>query len=312
MLVPLLMREVGSHALIARLPSLPFPRRPDNSVDPRKTILELLPSVNIGAAFHPFAVKKSGVPCQFAYHFQLFDLMSHRSSEAGWRVLGETRNANARPPLRRLDLLIASNGHRCGVELLVDGDEFDKHLREQAPTYQVQQELTSVLVLNFACSAEGSAAGADVLQVRVDRDANTLTPWSLGDDACTFVSLTAIRTLAEDSTEAHEFADATSTEMSFPSRSGVATALPLTIATVAGVDFALAEVDTVNSLLAAVAAELGLAVGDLELRRVSAGGTSRLAKRQSAAGALAAAATIPGSKLEVEVGTAPPLEVKLC
>jgi hypothetical protein len=62
--------------------------------------------------------------------------MTHRAGEGNWRILGETRNSTAPGPLRRLDLLIASNGHRCGIEVLVDGAGFDKHVYEQALIYR--------------------------------------------------------------------------------------------------------------------------------------------------------------------------------
>ena len=203
MVVPLLMRDIGSNALVSRLPRLPFPRRPDNTVNLKQTVLELLPFINLNALYHPFARLKSGQPCEYAYHFQLFDLLAHRVGDGGgWRVLGETRNSSLRGPLRRLDLLIASNGCRCGIELLVNGDQLEKHVHEQAPAYRAQQDLSSVLVLNFACSQSDiknrlqnvPPSGVDLLQVLVDRPEESLTPYILEEaDGCTAVALTKMK-----------------------------------------------------------------------------------------------------------------------
>jgi hypothetical protein len=270
MVVPLLMRDIGSNALCARLPRLPLPVRPDNTVNTQQSVLELLPFLNLDAVYHPFALRKNGQPCEYAYHFQLFDLMAHRASDAGWRVLGETRNAAAGGPLRLLSLLIASNGRRCGIALLVDGDELDKHLHEQADTYRRQQGLASVLVLNFASTRNGIADrlraappdGIELLQVQVDRAAATLTPYKLGDDGCTSVALASV---------------SPGRAIAGPERF-VAPLAALSVAPVAparavcnGLEFGLEPASTVNGLLAAIARHFDVAADTVKLWRVVAG-----------------------------------------
>jgi len=309
MVVPLLMRDVGSHAVVARLPPLPFARRPDGIVDLQKTVLELLPFLNLDAVYHPYALLKGGQPCEYAYHFQLFDLMAHRAGDGGWRVLGGTRNAAAHGPLRRLDLLIASNGCRCGVELLVDGKELDSHVYEQAAKYRSQQRLTSVLVVNFASSRSGIVhsvptplpVGVELLQVLVDRSAATLTPYTLDCDGRTAVELAS---MLPDTTDA-------GAEGLVAPLAGLAVAASPTRAVLAGLTVTLETVGTVAGLLAATADEFDEPLASVSLWLVHTGGEERVMKVQAAT-QLAVLTRAPGARLELRRGEGkPPLPLTL-
>ena len=211
LVVPLLLRDVGSKALVARMPALPFPRHIDGSINLMQTLMELLPFINVDALYHPYALLKKGAPCEYAYHFQLYDLLSRRASKGGWRLLGESRNAAiARGGLRRLDLFIASNGHRCGIELLAEGGDLAGHLYEQASTYRIQQKLDSLLVLNFASSLASIVLhvprplpeGVTLLQVLVSHTDKTLTPYLLGGDGG--LTAQACSPIAQDAAEPTE------------------------------------------------------------------------------------------------------------
>lgn len=187
LVVPLLMRDVGSRTNVAALPKRRFPRKSDGTVDLITAVLEVLPFVDKPAIFHAYALRACGRPCESAYHFQLFDLLSRRTAEGGWRVVGQTCNANAPGPFRRLDLLISSNERTCGIDVLTDGKDMGKHVYELAPAYMKQQHLSSVLVVNMAVEeasivtelAQPLPEGVEVLQVLVDYADDSLTPYTL-------------------------------------------------------------------------------------------------------------------------------------
>ena len=48
-IAPLLMRDIGSNALVARLPQVPFRTLPGGTLDLQTTMLELLPFLNLEA-----------------------------------------------------------------------------------------------------------------------------------------------------------------------------------------------------------------------------------------------------------------------
>jgi len=323
MIVPLLMMDIGSAALPAQLPRLPFPRRPDDSVHLQQTVLEALPFLDLDAVFHSFAQLKSGQPCEYAYHFQLFDILSRRSGEDGWRVLGETRNAAAPGPLRRLDLLIASNGQRCGIDLLVDGQHLDKHVYEQAGTYCEQQRLSSVIVVNFASSRRGIVErlrealppGVEVLQVLVNRVDLTVTPFTLADDGLTATALAPVALLRRVAAMVGEHASEA------PLRARVATlavgapasaAAPApTHAVLEGVAYGLEAGGSVRDMLAAAAADLGEPPASLTMWLTGAGEDERVSNAQRAS-ALTALSRAEGMRLEVRRSEdKPPLTLTL-
>lgn len=292
MVVPLLMLNVGSSALVARLPRLPFARRPDGTLDLLKAVVELLPFINLESVFHPSALLKSGQPCEYAYHFQLCDLMAHRAADGGWRVLGETRSPAAHGPLRRLDLLIASNGSRCGVILLVDGKDLALHVYEQAPTYRAQQRLSGVLVVNFACSAGGVLTsipaplsdGVELLQVLVDPSTSTLTPCKLDLDGRTAVALACLSSVVNDAVK----------ESLVAPLAGLSESSKPTAVIHAGVEFGIDAATTVGELLAAIGAEIKEPKDSLFMWRLLGDGTER-----QLANAFILAAAPPGSRFEL-------------
>lgn len=311
MVVPLLMRDVGSNALVARLPKLPFPRRRDGSVNLSQTVLELLPFLNIDALYHPFALLKDGCPCEYAYHFQLFDLMTQRGGDGGWRVLGESRNATAPGPLRRLDLLVASNGHRAGLELLVDGDGLNKHVYEQAVAYRSQQGLASVVVVNFASSTRGIVVRiptplppcVELLQVLVDRDNATLTPYVLQADG---VCATPLAPVAQDVA-----AGGVESLVSPLATLSVTANAPVSVV-LGVVAFFLDAFQSVGALLSAISAEVGKPDVALSVWHVRPEGTERRLSKAQSASALAFAARVPSSRLELRFEDgAPPQSLTL-
>jgi hypothetical protein len=310
---PLLMQDIGSCARVAAMARMPFPRDSAENVRLELTLFELLPFIDLDALYHPYALRANGQPCEFAYHFQLFDLMTHRVAEGGWKVLGETRNSSAPGPLRRLDLLIASNGRRCGIELLVDGAEFEKHVYEQAPTYLNQQSLSSVLVVNFFSSSSSSDCiverlpralprGVQVLHVLVCRAESALTPFKLGDDGLSFKACTKID--LSHSVQVSESADTSSfTALSLkplPLESLVAPLAGLSVSSIptaivhSGVEYGIEPRTTVGDLLVAIGEEIGEPKDSLSMWRVLGDGTER-----RLANAFTLAAAPPGSRLEL-------------
>lgn len=187
----LLHARVGSWADMSRMPSgFVLSRYEDGKLHLVKTVLECLPYFSITQLFHKYALLKDDeTPCEFAFHAQLYAILHRRAAVGGWHVLFESRNSQILP-LRRLHIYIASNGHKCGIELLVNGVDFDKHVKEQAPVYKRDQNLESMLVLNFitkeidsrtlpaACEVD---AGIYVMNVFVNHANRTMTPYVLQD-----------------------------------------------------------------------------------------------------------------------------------
>lgn len=288
--VPLLLRDVESKALVARMPPMPFSRHLNGTVNLMQTLIEVLPYINVEALYHPFALLARGAPCEYAYHFQLYDLLSRRASEGGWRLLGESRNALVHGGLRRLDLFIASNSHRCGIELLAEGGDLAKHLYEQAPTYRSQQQLDSVLVLNFASSqttivssvTRPPPAGVDLLQVLVSRAGKTLTPFVLGGEGG--LTAQACSPISQDADDAVSAAR--------PPPSSI-------IVTCSGSSWILEPQHTIDTLLSQMMSDLGLGQR-YEMCLVRANGAAtRLGPSQRAH--VLPAATVSG-RLELRVG----------
>lgn len=301
--VPLLMRNVESKALVARMPVLTFPRHANGSINLMQTLMELLPFINMEALYHPFAIAK-GVPCEYAYHFQLYDLLSRRASVEGWRLFSESRNsAIARGGLQRLDLFIACNGHRCGIVLLAEGGDLIGHLCEQAPIYCTQQKLNSLLILNFS-SLEASIVpsvtrplpmGVELLQVLVSRADNTLTPFLLGGEGG--LTAQACCPIAQDA------ADATESLVSSCTALSPASARP-TIVACGGSSWILEPLDTIGTLLSQIVADLGLGQRH-EMWMVRANGAEwKLGQSQRVAHTLPAViASGQGTRLEIRVGS---------
>ena len=305
-IVPLLLRDVGSRALVVRMPRLPFARHATGGINLMQTLMELLPYINVDALFHPYALLKRGAPCEYAYHFQLYDLLSHRAAEGGWRLLGESRNAKMPGHLRRLDLYIASNGHRCGIELLAEGDALIGHVYEQAPTYLTQQKLDSLLVVNFATIEAAVVpnvprplpAGVELLQVLVSRTAKTLTPYMLG--GADGLTATARPPITED------VAGATDSLLSpFAALSTRSTRPKFVVC--GGIVWPLAD-STVGSMLELMVADLELgSLGqyfEMWLVRADAGASRQLGKSARAVDALPAA-IFDGARLELRIRGAP-------
>jgi energy-coupling factor transporter ATP-binding protein EcfA2 len=169
LLLPFLKREIGSNALAA--PSAPFVRLPDGQVDLKATLWQIVPYMGMESLKHPLVRNKSGLPSADAYHFALESLLCTRSSEDGWRVLNETRSSCISHP-GHLDIVIASNGQRCGIHLLAEGDRFGPHVANAA-TYMIEQGIQRLLVVNFATHIDNivsecpvpPAEGVDVVQV---------------------------------------------------------------------------------------------------------------------------------------------------
>jgi hypothetical protein len=187
MLVPLLRGEVASYARLSLMPYNPFPRQYGGiHVDLQRTVLEVIPFLNLEELFHPCVKPKEGGPSEYAYHSALCDLLRHRASNCGWHVLGETRKDGCGGSLRRLDIVIASDSTRCGILLVVNAKDLETHLHEQALAYKTQEKLNNVLVLNFASSEGGIAdvvpaplpAGVELLQLLVDKDTRSFTPFT--------------------------------------------------------------------------------------------------------------------------------------
>jgi hypothetical protein len=214
LLRPLLYGVVGSSASSQAQRCMAFPRLQDGKVNLVATVLECLPYFSLESLFHPYALKKDGTPCEYSYHFQLYNLLSNRASEGGWRVIGETRNATFTGPLRRLDILIASNGHKYGIELLCDGVGYKKHISEQAPAYIEQQDLISLLVLNFVVGTPTPVSlladehtDVDCMEVYVNPSQRTMTPFLLKHGSLQAQSTIDLqREDTEDSTGTHAIA----------------------------------------------------------------------------------------------------------
>ena len=323
MVAPLLMKDIGSTAMLAQVPRVPFPRWPDGSLRLQQTILEALPFLDLGAIFHSCSLLKRGQPCENAYHSQLFDILSHRLSEGGWRVLGETRNAFAPGPLRRLDLLIASNGQRCGIELLVDSASFYKHVDEQAGTYLAQQGLASVIVVNFVSSSSPGPGivlklrkqlpqGVELLQVLVDRTAMTVTPYALADDGLTSNALASIQLNRSSGGAAMEplhsqFAALTVGAPAATSALNVA----YTRVDIAGSALLLSPEATVKDLLTAVAEDIDARAESLSVWLVQADEGTRVVRGQLVSVMGQFVRQSSASRLEVRRAAGPPLLLTL-
>jgi hypothetical protein len=193
MLVSLLRGEVGSYARLSLMPCNPFPRQYGGMyIDLQRTVLEVIPYLNLEKLFHPLVRSKEGGPSEYryAYHSALYDLLRHRASDCGWQVFGETGKGGCGGSLRRLDIVIASDSTRGGIVLVVNAKDLETHLHEHAPTYKTQEKLNNVLVLNFASSRRGIAdvvptplpAGVEMLQLLVHKDTKSFTPFTINED----------------------------------------------------------------------------------------------------------------------------------
>lgn len=322
--VPLLLRDVGSNALVSRMPRLSLPINPrTGGINLMQTLLELLPFINVAALFHPYAALARGAPCEYAYHFQLFDLLSRRASDGGWRLLGESRNASlAHGRLRRLDLFIASNGRRCGIELLAEGNALFEHMFEQAPTYRAQQNLESLLVVNFASQESALIRRmplalpdhVELLQVWVCRKTNTLTPYLLGGkdglDAVACAQITedadggAENLVAPLAAAPKRVAEPSlAGQMQTAASAGMgASATPLFVAC-EKISWVLEPSDTIDGLVAKMLADLPVGGseprGEMWLLR-GVGADAQLGKSQRAGPALRAARDA-GARLELRI-----------
>jgi hypothetical protein len=210
-----------------------------------------------------------------------------------------------------MDLLIASNGRRCGIELLVDGADFERHLYERAPTYLEQQTLSSVLVVNFSSSGDcimerlprALPRGVQLLQVLVCRaDTSTLIPFKLGDDGLSFKACSTIElsrsVQVSDRADTSSFTalsltlpplDSLIAPLAGPSMSSKPTAIVH-----AGVEFGIDARTTVGELLVAIGAEIEEPRDSLSMWRVLGDGIER-----RLANAFIFAAAPPGSRLEL-------------
>mmetsp|Transcript_17533 Transcript_17533/g.26078 ORF Transcript_17533/g.26078 Transcript_17533/m.26078 type:complete len:648 (+) Transcript_17533:64-2007(+) len=181
LLTPLLMQDIRYVPRYSFPIGFSFPRLANGSINLETTLLESLQYFSVESLFHPFALLSYGSPCEFAYHFQLCSILHSRGSDGGWRIVGESRNCQAAGTLRRMGILIASNGHRVGIELLAEGAKLESHITEQAVTYKQQQELRELLVVNF-CHASAidetvhPSDGIGVMHIIVDRERHSLTP----------------------------------------------------------------------------------------------------------------------------------------
>jgi hypothetical protein len=249
----------------------------------------------LDAVSHSSARLSSGQPCADAHHFQLFDILSHRLEEGGWRVLGETRNAGAPGPLRRLDLLIAWSGERFVIEPLVDGQRLDKHVYEQAGTYCEQRRLSSVILVNFASSRRGIAEplrallapGGEVLRVLVNCVDLTVTPSTLADDGLTASALAPValvrRVAAGEEHAGKAPLHARSATLRLALRAPASAAVPTpTRAVLEGVAYGLEAGGSVDDLLAATAADLGEPPASLTIWLTGAGEDERVSNAQRA------------------------------
>jgi hypothetical protein len=196
LLVSLLRNEVGFNTHKVGMPRLPFSRLPGaEDIDLKRTILELLPYVDIEALHHPLLLKVDGTPFDRAYQFALLDLLLHRVGDGGWHVLPQTTNS-AIGSRKRLDILISATGTRCGIVLLADGDDMD-----QAVVYAREESLRQVLVLYFAArhsaivpALQRSAPdNVDVMQVYVNRIGRSFTTWNLDVDRTSFKQVDQVK-----------------------------------------------------------------------------------------------------------------------
>jgi hypothetical protein len=163
-------------------------------MDLKVTLWQIVPYMGMESLQHPLAQNKSGLPSAHAYHVALESLLCTRSSEDGWRVLNETRSSCISHP-GLLDIVIASNGLRCGIHLLAKGDRFGFHVANAA-TYMKEQGLQRLLVVNFATNIDNivsecpvpPAEGVDVVQVLLNFETRAYSGYELKNaDTLTFL-----------------------------------------------------------------------------------------------------------------------------
>ena len=143
----LLFREFAFN-LTPTMPTSPFPTDANRQINLMQTVRQTLAYFSFDNLTHELVKTKSGSPCEYAYQFSLYATLLSKVGSSGWRILCETRanEVPGNPP--RLDIMIASNGERYGIELFADGDRFNEHV-QRADAYRYQQALQQVLVVNF-------------------------------------------------------------------------------------------------------------------------------------------------------------------
>jgi hypothetical protein len=114
------------------------------------TLMQCLPFLDRKSLFDETQLKGNGPPSEFAYHYQLYCILMQMAGRMNWRVTSAARNESGGSK-KRLDIFIANNGNRYGMELVVDVDEagLRKRYTDQAIHYKSALQLSKVIVVNF-------------------------------------------------------------------------------------------------------------------------------------------------------------------